>query len=150
VLALHGERQPLVVFIDDIFVNLHSVRKHMPETLLINLMANDTFRALAPHPGEGVDIASTGRMRSTSSRPISTPEPERRRALTPAGMRVCALSRQNLAHQRPSWLPLGNRLKTRLLKGATEPTNRPTDLECLAFSIGQASTTRAPCCRAHG
>jgi hypothetical protein len=30
----------------------------MPETLLINLMANDTFRALAPHPGDGVDIAS--------------------------------------------------------------------------------------------
>jgi hypothetical protein len=37
----------------------------MPETLLVNLMANDTFRALAPHPGEGVDIAATGRMRKT-------------------------------------------------------------------------------------
>ncbi len=46
--------QPLV-FIDDIFVNLHSVKAHVPETLLINLMANDTFRALAPHPGDGVD-----------------------------------------------------------------------------------------------
>ncbi|MCO6410159.1 MULTISPECIES: hypothetical protein [Hoeflea] len=57
VLALHGERQHPVVFIDDIFVNLQSVRKHVPDTLLVNLMANDTFRALAPHPGDGVDIA---------------------------------------------------------------------------------------------
>jgi hypothetical protein len=56
--ALHGERVQPLVFIDDIFVNLHSVKAHMPETLLINLMANDTFRALAPHPGDGVDIAS--------------------------------------------------------------------------------------------
>jgi len=57
VLALHGARAQPVVFIDDIFVNLQSVRKHVPETLLVNLMANDTFRALAPHPGDGVDIA---------------------------------------------------------------------------------------------
>jgi hypothetical protein len=58
VLALHGERQQPVVFIDDIFVNLQSVRKHVPDTLLVNLMANDTFRALAPHPGDGVEIAA--------------------------------------------------------------------------------------------
>lgn len=58
VLALHGSRAQPVVFIDDIFVNLQSVRKHVPETLLVNLMANDAFRALAPHPGEGVDIAT--------------------------------------------------------------------------------------------
>jgi len=56
--ALHGARDLPVVFIDDIFVNLHSVRKHVPETLLVNLMANDTFRALAPHPGDGVEIAT--------------------------------------------------------------------------------------------
>ncbi|WP_394689822.1 hypothetical protein [Hoeflea sp.] len=56
--ALHGARDQPLVFIDDIFVNLHSVKAHVPETLLINLMANDTFRALAPHPGDGVDIAS--------------------------------------------------------------------------------------------
>lgn len=56
--ALHGERPHPVVFIDDIFVNLHSVREHMPQTLLINLMANPTFRALAPHPGDGVSIAT--------------------------------------------------------------------------------------------
>ena len=58
VLALHGARAQPVVFIDDIFVNLQSVRKHVPETLLVNLMANDTFRALAPHPGDGVEIAT--------------------------------------------------------------------------------------------
>ncbi len=55
--ALHGERPQPLVFVDDIFVNLQSVRKHVPETLLLNLMANDTFRALAPHPGDGVDVA---------------------------------------------------------------------------------------------
>jgi hypothetical protein len=57
VLALHGSRAQPVVFIDDIFTNLQSVRKHVPDTLLLNLMANDIFRALAPHPGDGVDIA---------------------------------------------------------------------------------------------
>ncbi|WP_417417598.1 hypothetical protein [Hoeflea sp.] len=55
--TLHGARAQPVVFIDDIFVNLQSVRKHVPETLLVNLMANETFRTLAPHPGEGVAIA---------------------------------------------------------------------------------------------
>jgi len=58
VMALHGARAQPVVFVDDIFVNLQSVRKHVPQTLLLNLMANDTFRALAPHPGDGVDIAT--------------------------------------------------------------------------------------------
>lgn len=51
---IHGERDTKVVFIDDIFHNLHSVRERLPNALLINLMANDTFRALAPHPGEKV------------------------------------------------------------------------------------------------
>jgi len=58
VLALHGSRPQPVVFIDDIFVNLQSVRTHVPQTLLLNLIANDAFRALAPHPGEGVAIAT--------------------------------------------------------------------------------------------
>lgn len=57
VLALHGGRSQPLVFVDDIFTNLHSVRKHVPETLLVNLMANEVFRRLAPHPGEGVEIA---------------------------------------------------------------------------------------------
>ena len=58
VLALHGARAHPVVFVDDIFVNLQSVRQHVPQTLLLNLIANDVFRGLAPHPGEGVDIAT--------------------------------------------------------------------------------------------
>lgn len=58
VLALHGARAHPVVFIDDIFVNLQSVRQHVPETLLLNLIANDVFRELAPHPGDGVEIAT--------------------------------------------------------------------------------------------
>ena len=48
-----------LAFIDDIFVNLHSVRHHAPGTLLVNLMANETFRALAPHPGDDVAQASS-------------------------------------------------------------------------------------------
>lgn len=56
--ALHGERPHPLAFIDDIFVNLHSVRAHVPQTLLVNLMANESFRALAPHPGEGVEIVT--------------------------------------------------------------------------------------------
>ena len=56
--ALHGERPQPLAFVDDIFTNLQSVRKHAPDTRLVNLMANQTFRALAPHPGEGVEIAA--------------------------------------------------------------------------------------------
>ncbi|MDB5525595.1 MAG: hypothetical protein JWM58_3358 [Rhizobium sp.] len=51
---LIGERGVPAVFIDDIHTNLHSVRTHAPGCLLINLMANDVFRALAPDPGERV------------------------------------------------------------------------------------------------
>ncbi len=55
--ALIGGRNVPSVFIDDIYRNLHSVRDHVPACLLINLMANDAFRALAPDPGEGVEKA---------------------------------------------------------------------------------------------
>jgi hypothetical protein len=55
--SLIGERGVPAVFIDDIYKNLHSVRTHAPDCLLINLMANDVFRALAPDPGEGVEKA---------------------------------------------------------------------------------------------
>ncbi|PWW04284.1 hypothetical protein DFR52_101979 [Hoeflea marina] len=55
--ALHAGRPLPLAFIDDISANLHSVRAHAPAALLVNLMANVTFRALAPHPGDGVAIA---------------------------------------------------------------------------------------------
>tara|TARA_R110002020_G_scaffold309273_1_gene524824 strand:+ start:16051 stop:16707 length:657 start_codon:yes stop_codon:yes gene_type:complete len=58
VMALHGSRTQPVVFLDDIFVNLQSVRQHVPQTLLLNLIANDMFRSLAPHPGDGVEIVT--------------------------------------------------------------------------------------------
>ncbi|MBL0371267.1 hypothetical protein JJB09_04425 [Rhizobium sp. KVB221] len=45
------------VFIDDLHTNLHSVRSHAPDCMLINMMASDVFRALAPPPGEGVNLA---------------------------------------------------------------------------------------------
>jgi hypothetical protein len=51
---IHGERDTKVVFIDDIFTNLHSVRDSLPNALLVNLIANATFRTLAPDPGEGI------------------------------------------------------------------------------------------------
>lgn len=57
--SLHGERDLPVAFVDDIFRNLHSVREHLPQALLINLMAHDGFRALAPDPGEGILIAES-------------------------------------------------------------------------------------------
>jgi hypothetical protein len=63
---LIGDRGIPAVFIDDIFTNLASVRSHAPDCLLINLMANQTFRALAPDPGERVarprDWAEAGEM----------------------------------------------------------------------------------------
>lgn len=55
--SLHGGRPLPLVFVDDITANLQSVRTNAPEALLVNLMANATFRALAPHPGDGVAIA---------------------------------------------------------------------------------------------
>ncbi|WP_244598188.1 hypothetical protein [Pseudohoeflea suaedae] len=56
-LAIHGERDQPVAFVDDIFRNLHSVRDHLPQALLVNLMAHEGFRALAPDPGDGVVTA---------------------------------------------------------------------------------------------
>jgi hypothetical protein len=55
---LHGERDLPLVFIDDILRNLHSVQEHAPACLLINLMANLEFRALAPAPGADIQVAA--------------------------------------------------------------------------------------------
>jgi hypothetical protein len=52
--AIHGARASKVVFVDDIYTNLQSVRDHVPEALLVNFMAHEGFRSVAPHPGDGV------------------------------------------------------------------------------------------------
>ncbi|MGF6172022.1 hypothetical protein ABIE33_000296 [Ensifer sp. 4252] len=55
---LHAGRALPVVFIDDLARNLQSVQAHAPTCLLINLMANAEFRALAPAPDTCVHIAA--------------------------------------------------------------------------------------------
>lgn len=55
---LHAGRALPVVFIDDIARNLESVQTHAPSCLLINLMANKAFRALAPAPADCVHVAA--------------------------------------------------------------------------------------------
>ncbi|MDI7864379.1 hypothetical protein MRS76_20790 [Rhizobiaceae bacterium n13] len=52
--ALHQRRPLPVAFLDDIQRNLQSVRSHVPDCLLVSLMANADFRALAPAPTEGI------------------------------------------------------------------------------------------------
>lgn len=54
---LHRERDLPLVFIDDILRNLRSVHEHAPSSLLINLMANSAFRALAPEPDADIQVA---------------------------------------------------------------------------------------------
>ncbi len=56
---LHDARDVPLVFIDDILRNLQSVQTHAPDCLLINLMANAEFRALAPDPGDGIAKAGS-------------------------------------------------------------------------------------------
>ncbi|NRQ14306.1 hypothetical protein BHMPCIPO_01533 [Ensifer sesbaniae] len=55
---LHAERSVPLVFVDDILRNLQSVQRHAPSCLLINLMVNAEFRALAPKPDAGVRTAA--------------------------------------------------------------------------------------------
>ncbi|WP_417424065.1 hypothetical protein [Hoeflea sp.] len=73
--ALHAARDHPLVFIDDIVTNLQSVQAHMPQTLLVNLMANDAFRALAPHPGDGVAMAGDWNEAEALIRTYLTPLP---------------------------------------------------------------------------
>lgn len=56
---LHDARDVPLVFVDDILRNLQSVQTHAPDCLLINLMANAEFRALAPDPGDGIATAGS-------------------------------------------------------------------------------------------
>jgi hypothetical protein len=50
VAALHDRRELPVAFIDDIQRNLLSVADHVPECLLLNMMANADFKPFAPPP----------------------------------------------------------------------------------------------------
>lgn len=52
-----GRTGPLA-FVDDIVTNHRSVADHAPHCLLVHLMANQAFRALAPDPGESVRQAT--------------------------------------------------------------------------------------------
>ncbi len=56
--ALHGNRPLPVAFLDDIQRNLLSVREHVPDCLLVTMMANAEFRALAPPPAAGISAAA--------------------------------------------------------------------------------------------
>ena len=55
---LHDARDVPVAFIDDILRNLESVREHAPDCLLIRLMANVEFLAMAPVPSHGIESAA--------------------------------------------------------------------------------------------
>jgi hypothetical protein len=57
VAGLIGERNVPAVFVDDIVRNLGSVRTHAPGCVLMHLMANQVFRALAPEPEDDIVIA---------------------------------------------------------------------------------------------
>lgn len=51
---LHAARPLPSVFIDDMAHNLHSVRDHVEDSLLIHMMPDSPLHLLAPKPGDGV------------------------------------------------------------------------------------------------
>lgn len=55
---LHNRRALPVAFLDDIERNHLSVQTHVPDCLLVSLMANRELRALAPAPGDGIVLAT--------------------------------------------------------------------------------------------
>ena len=57
VASLIGDRRVPAAFVDDMVRNHGSVRMHAPGCLLIHLMANQVFRAMAPTPEEDIVIA---------------------------------------------------------------------------------------------
>lgn len=52
--SLHAGRPHPLFFIDDLLPNLLSVKKHAREARIVHYMANEAFRAMAPHPGDDV------------------------------------------------------------------------------------------------
>jgi hypothetical protein len=57
VASLIGGRGVAAVFIDDIAYNHRSVRSHAPDCILMHLMANQVFRAMAPKSDDDIVIA---------------------------------------------------------------------------------------------
>jgi hypothetical protein len=55
---LHAERSLPSVFIDDMAHNLHSVRDHVGDSLLIHMMPDSPLHLLAPKPDDGIVRAS--------------------------------------------------------------------------------------------
>lgn len=51
---LHADRKLPAAFIDDMAHNLHSVREHMPECLLIHMMPDSPLHLLAPKPHDDI------------------------------------------------------------------------------------------------
>ncbi|MBW8790949.1 MAG: hypothetical protein JF594_25370, partial [Rhizobium leguminosarum] len=56
--ALHASRSLPVVFIDDMARNLHSVRDHVADCLLIHLMPNSPVHRFAPAASDDITRAS--------------------------------------------------------------------------------------------
>lgn len=56
--ALHASRPLPVIFIDDMVRNLHSVRDHVADSLLIHLMPNSPVHRFAPAADEGATRAT--------------------------------------------------------------------------------------------
>jgi len=55
---LHAGRPLPTVFIDDMAHNLHSVRDHVAECLLLHMMPDSPLHLLAPKPAEGIARAT--------------------------------------------------------------------------------------------
>ncbi len=60
-----ADRGVATAFVDDIFTNLHSVRAHAPDCLLINLMANDVSVPWRPIPASGSTKPKAGSRRNS-------------------------------------------------------------------------------------
>ncbi len=73
--ALHGGRPLPLAFVDDIPPITIRCASTPPDALLLRLMANQVFLAMAPDPGEHVIARATGAMPNGGSAPTSTNPP---------------------------------------------------------------------------
>lgn len=56
---IHGERRLPSAFIDDMAHNLHSVRDHVDDCLVLHMMPDSPLHLLAPKPDDGIVRAMT-------------------------------------------------------------------------------------------